>query len=502
MKSAAQVHCGWGRVLFGHTFSNHQQLIDHLDGEEQLRSDVVFYCREPQVLVSKAPQQLFIDPSLTYRLALSTFDSSATETGRIRLRPMMGGWDEHNINTLLLSLGRVDLGEDFTHKMFADPSLSMLLAEDEQTGKLLGCVTGIDHKLAFNDPDNGSSAWGMAIDPDCPVEGVERALITGLAKRFSGKGRRFMDLSIVHDDRHACSLVEQLGFVRVPVYSVKNRNAINEPLYTAEAECDSNLLSADTAMLLDQARRLGLSVQLEDPQRDFFSLHLAGQSVRCQGSMPESSSAVAVRACEDRRVTHALLSNSGVAVPAQAELTAFEDFQAFAIPFRSVDLVPALRADDGEARRQLMTDPQLAEAWQGREESHRPWLAQESIFGHTLNVLVIGNEVFAAEVGTQYREDQAVSAEDGADRAEGGGGTQDVTERLHPALRRAALLAAHSLGLSVVGLEMTVASPCQPDYKVTDVTAQPELTCHSPQPVMEAWLLWLFPSLRIEPQRS
>ncbi|WP_286339189.1 hypothetical protein [Ferrimonas sp. YFM] len=494
MKRRSLVHCGWGRVLFGHTYADHQALIDDLNDEDQLRSDVVFYCREPQVLVSKAPHKLFIDPSLTYRLDLSGAEPEVVCSPRLRVRPMMGGWDEYNINKLLLDLGRVDLGDDFTHKMFAEPSLSVLVAEDEQSGQLLGCVFGIDHKLAFDDPDNGSSAWSLAVVEDSPLPEVSSVLVSELAKRFRAKGRNFLDWSIVHDEQDDCSLAEKMGFARVPVYSVKNRNAVNEPLYTSEAECQPDSLSTQTLTLVEQARRLGISVQIHDPARELFSLQLAGQTVRCNGTLPELTSAVALQVCDDLHLSNSLLRGIDVAVPAQCSISSKKVLEEFAKPFVSIDLLPVERNDNEQALLGLKTEAELEGAWHFVQNSTLKWVARESIFGQKLVVLVIGNDVFASKTGGRfidqgehYKQNVIVPASEHSG--------EDVTQRLHPVLKRAALMASQALGVQVVALEMMVASACQPDYKITAANPQPDLSAFAPQPVIEHWLKLLFPSL-------
>ena len=49
------------------------------------------------------------------------------------------------------------------------------------------------------------------------------------------RGRAYMDLSVMHDNAAAIALYEKLGFERVPVFAVKRKNAINEPLFTGDA---------------------------------------------------------------------------------------------------------------------------------------------------------------------------------------------------------------------------------------------------------------------------
>ena len=59
---------GWGRLSFGQTFAEPSVLAGVLAHEERGRRDICIYARESHVLIARAPQELFIDPSHTYRL--------------------------------------------------------------------------------------------------------------------------------------------------------------------------------------------------------------------------------------------------------------------------------------------------------------------------------------------------------------------------------------------------------------------------------------------------
>lgn len=60
--------CGWGRLIFGQTFSDSRKLAETLKGEQTGRRDIAIYLRDPHVVLSLAPQDLFLDPSHTFRL--------------------------------------------------------------------------------------------------------------------------------------------------------------------------------------------------------------------------------------------------------------------------------------------------------------------------------------------------------------------------------------------------------------------------------------------------
>lgn len=71
----AVVDCGWGRLLFGQTFGDLHQLARVLQEERPGKRDVALYLRDPHVVLSYAPQDLFLDP-----LTPSASGSSATNT--------------------------------------------------------------------------------------------------------------------------------------------------------------------------------------------------------------------------------------------------------------------------------------------------------------------------------------------------------------------------------------------------------------------------------------
>ncbi len=64
--------------------------MEVLHEETTGRRDIALYNRDPQVVVSLAPQELFIDPSFTYRLDLNGPACDETELPW-RVRPAQAG---------------------------------------------------------------------------------------------------------------------------------------------------------------------------------------------------------------------------------------------------------------------------------------------------------------------------------------------------------------------------------------------------------------------------
>src|SRR3546814_16717252 len=69
----SMLDCGWGRLIFGHTFEDPHTLCEALRAEAPGCRDVAFYVGDPHVAIGLAPQELFLDPSHTYPLWMSDY---------------------------------------------------------------------------------------------------------------------------------------------------------------------------------------------------------------------------------------------------------------------------------------------------------------------------------------------------------------------------------------------------------------------------------------------
>jgi ribosomal protein S18 acetylase RimI-like enzyme len=312
--NAVIVDCGWGRLLLGQTFADTDALVQALADEAPQCRDVAMYVRDPHVVVARSPQQLFLDPSHAYRLPLQ----------RTRLpAPLRVGWrvrdaqpaDEAAINRVLHTRRMVPVKPGFLSRRALDASLSLLVAEEIDGGQVVGVVTGVDHVLACGDAEGGTSLWSLAVDPQCLRHGIGLALVAELARRYRAAGRHYMDLSVMHDNTEAIRLYEKLGFERVPVYCVKNRNPINERLYVGP-EIDDGL-NVYAQIIVDEARRRGIHAEVLDAEFGYFRLSFGGRSINCRESLSDLTSAVAMSRCDDKRVTRRVLEAGVVRTPAQ-----------------------------------------------------------------------------------------------------------------------------------------------------------------------------------------
>lgn len=545
MQSEAIVDCGWGRLVFGQTFATAEMLASVLQAEKPSQRDVALYIRDPHVVVSMAPQDLFLDPSLTFRLAFDQVETPPPGLAGITIRHVDPDHDEAQINKIYQSHGMVPVYPGYYAKAADNPAMRFLVAEDNKTGEIVGVVTGVDHFEAFGDPDNGSSLWALAVDPQTVLPGVGECLVRQLTHEFQAAGRAFMDLSVMHDNTQAIALYEKLGFERVPVYCIKNRNSINEKLFIGPGpEAQLNVYAR---IIVDEARRRGISTHIDDAEGGFFTLTLGGRSISCREALSELTSSVAMSRCDDKAVTHRMLKAEGLAVPEQAIVTTPQDAIAFLLKHQRIVVKPAR----GEQGRGIFVDLRREEsvmhALEVAQEYCEKVLVEEFVEGEDLRVIVIDGRVVAgalrkpAEVQGDGEHDIATliekqsrrraAATDGESMIpvdeetvrcienagykltdvlpEGevlpvrktanlhtGGTIHDVTDLMHPELVRASVKAAQVLDIPVVGLDLMVPSITSPGYHIIEANERPGLANHEPQPTVERFIDLLFPQTK------
>ncbi len=540
VQSNAVVDCGWGRLIFGQTFEDSLDLAEAIRDEAQGQRDVAFYVREPHVVLSHAPQALFLDPSHTFRLTLANLAPETPHPG-FTIRPARSA-DEDDINAIYRSHGMVTIRGGFIDDGTRPEAVTALVAESVQEPGIMGIVMGVDHVKAFGDPDNGSSLWALGVDMRTAHPGVGRALVLNLAAAFLEAGRSFMDLSVMHDNEQAIQLYRKLGFEQVPVYCVKKKNTINERLFMGPAPEEQ--LNIYARIIVDEARRRGIGVEIEDAQAGFFTLSFGGRSVSCRESLSDMTSAVAMSRAMDKALTQRLLRRGGLNVPEQIHVEDSDDAEAFLRLHGRVVVKPA----EGEQGRGVFVDLSTAESVSEAVRHARSLCAvvlmEQFITGQDLRIIVINDEVVAAairrpatiigngvltiseliEKQSRRREaatggESRIPMDDETRRsvaASGfsfddvlpesrelsvrktanlhtGGTIHDVTPQLHPQLAEAALEAARILLMPVVGLDFIVSSPSEPRYHVIEANERPGLANHEPQPTAERFIDFLFP---------
>jgi GNAT-family acetyltransferase (TIGR03103 family) len=545
------LECGWGRLLFGQTFADHDRLVAEVSREEPGRRDICLYVREPHVLVSKAPQELFIDPSHTYRLWLHQLQGSHQPVAGLVVRDLRDEADADDVNRIYTAAGMVTAPTEVLWDNQRTPTFVYLVAEDADSGEVVGTVTGVDHRQAFNDPEDGTSLWCLAVAPQTTRPGVGRALVHALADRFKARGRAYLDLSVVHDNEPAIALYEKLGFVRVPVYCVKRKNPINERLFSAVPAEGLTDLNPYARIIADEALRRGVTVEIVDAESGLMKLSHGGRTVTTRESLSELTNAVAMSRCDDKRLTRRLLADAGLSVPAGRLATSDGDDLQLLEDVGELVVKPA-RGEQGQGVTVgVRTERELTESVALAERYCPEVLLEEYVRGDDLRIVVIGGQVVAAAVRkpaqivgtgshtileliqstsrrraaatggessipvddatTKTVRDAGFELDDVLDENQvlavrktanlhTGGTIHDVTERLHPALADAAVRAAAVLDIPVVGLDLLVPDVSGPEHVIIEANERPGLANHEPQPTAERFVDLLFPATRALPR--
>ena len=535
------VHCGWGRLLIGHTFPDPGTLAEALLNEQPGERDIALYVAAPQQVLAQSPQQLFLDPSDTLRLWFTDYRPSTRVFRGFRIRRAQSEADWNAINTLYQSRSMLPVDPALlTSRHEGGPVYWM--AEDEGSGAVIGSVMGLNHCTAFNDPENGSSLWCLAVDPLCSRPGVGEVLVRHLVEHFMSRGLSYLDLSVLHDNAQAKNLYGKLGFRTLSTFAIKRKNGINQPLFLGPGPEAG--LNPYASILVEEAYKRGIDVQIDDACAGLFTLSHGGRRIRCRESLSDLTSAISMSLCQDKCLTHKVLSQAGLNVPSQQLAGNADDNLAFLEQHTRVVVKPV----DGEQGNGVAVDLDSIEQVQLAIEAARAFdsrvLLESFHEGLDLRIVVIGFEVVAAAIRrpaqvtgdgqhsiqrlieAQSRRRQAATGGESrialdaetlrAVQAAGyeydsilpagqvlavrrtanlhtGGCLEDVTGVLHPVLADAAIRAARALDIPVVGLDLMVPAADQPDYVFIEANERAGLANHEPQPTAERFIDLLFP---------
>lgn len=543
-EASAVIDCGWGRLIFAQTFDDAGELVSALREEAPEHRDIAIYVNDPHVLLAAAPQEIFLDPSHTFRLDLSTYRSGRRQPRGFSVRRLSSEADARAVNRIYSARGMVQVRPDFFWSNRDNRAITYLVAEDEATGEVIGTVTGIDHSRAFSDPEQGSSLWCLAVDPQARHAGIGETLVRRLGEHFKARGAAFMDLSVLHDNAQAIALYEKLSFRRIPAFSVKRKNSINERLFARPLEA-YDVLNPYARLIVDEARRRGVHVEITDAEGGFFRLSNGGRSVHCRESLSELTSGVAMSICDDKAVTRRVVEGAGLIVPEQ--MTATDDgeaLQTFLEKHGRVVVKPARGEQGRGVAVGLSTLDEVRTAIAAAREVCDRVLIEACFEGEDLRLVVIDFKLVAAAIRrpphvigdgrqtvrqlieTLSRRRAAATGgestipidgeterclqmselalddvlEEGRDvvvrktaNLHTGGSIHDVTPIVHPRLVDAAIKAARAIDIPVVGIDFMVKSPTEPSYVFIEANERPGLANHEPQPTAERFLDLLFP---------
>ncbi|HOP15403.1 MAG TPA: N-acetylglutaminylglutamine synthetase [Gammaproteobacteria bacterium] len=539
----ATVDCGWGRLIFAHTFHDNRKLIDTLLAESPGKRDIAFYVSDPHVLLAMEPQNVFLDPSHSYRLWLDRYKVGPLRPRGYTIRLLNSRADAEAVRRVYLAREMIPPPVDFVWRNRTSRTVQYFVASDIHTGEVLGVATGVDHVEAFNDPEKGASLWALAVDPQARNPGIGQALVRHMIEYFIGRGRSYLDLSVMHSNREAIRLYERLKFERINVFTAKNKNSFNEPLFIGTQPQEK--LNPYARIITREAQRRGIGVNVLDAEAGFFELALGGRSITCRESLSELTTSIAMSRCDDKAVTHRCLKRAGLRVPAQLQVQDAQQAGAFLDEYQAIVVKPA-RGEQGAG---ISVDVRDRESLQAAVEQARKHcdsvLLEEYVEGTDLRIIVIDGKVVAGAtrrppriqgtgresirslIDKQSRRREAATGGESSIPIDGetercvsdagyglddvlpygkyltvrktanlhtGGTIHDVTDSLHPTLRQAAVDAAAALEIPVTGLDLMVSDPQRDEYVIIEANERPGLANHEPQPTAERFVDLLFPS--------
>jgi GNAT-family acetyltransferase (TIGR03103 family) len=539
----AAIDCGWGRLIFAHTFHDNRELADALLEESAGKRDIAFYVNDPHVLLAMEPQKLFLDPSHTYRLWLDRYKVSALRPRGYTIGLLNRHADAEAVHRVYLARNMIPPPIEFIWDERTSRAVQFFVASDIHSGEILGAATGIDHVEAFSDPEQGSSLWALAVDPQARHPGIGQALVRHMAEYFIARGRSYLDLSVMHNNHEAIRLYEHLKFERINAFSVKKKNPFNEPLFIGAQPEEA--LNPYAKIITREAQRRGIGINVLDEEAGFFELSLGGRTITCRESLSELTTSIAMSRCDDKAVTHRILRKAGLRVPAQIEVTDTAQVEAFLAEHGAVVVKPARGEQGAGISVDVRSKEDLRHAIEEARRHCNTVLLEEYATGLDLRILVIEGRVVAAAVrkpphikGTgrdsvreliEKQSRRRAAATDGESRIpfdretlrcvndagyemdeilpyaqdlkvrktanlHTGGTLHDVTEKLHPTLRQAAVEAAAAIDIPVTGLDFIVPDPKGEKYVIIEANERPGLANHEPQPTAERFIDLLFPS--------
>ena len=539
------IDCGWGRLIFAHTFKDSKIIAEQLREEKENQRALAFYVREPQVVVANDPQGLFINPSYTYRLDLKNYTPPKKKKGSFSICALNIKEDIESINRIYQTRHMAEIDTEFLQKSYSKRKyLTFWVAVDNESGDVIAVCLSVDHKKAFDDPENGSSLWSLAVDPQAMHPRIGLGMVHHIARHYKKEGRSILDLSVLHSNKEAISLYKKIGFIQIPVFCIKNKNVINEALFTGPDPQEIEELNPYSMIIINEARKRGIRVDVLDPIDNYFGLSSGGTNIVCRESLTDLTSSIAMSRCLDIRTTARILDSVGLNVPDQFLASTPTKNKEFLEKHGSLVVKPCVGMQSAGITIDVTTKEDLQRAIKHAKKVNFDVLLEEMVMGYDMRVVVIDFKVVAAatmkppiifgngehtvleliekqsrrrEHATQGENKIPVDKELSSTIKDAGytlddilpkgrelqlrkttnlqfGGTiHDVTDELHPELIDAAIKASYALDIPVVGLDFIISDPSQPEYVIVKANERPKLVSHEPQPTAERFIDFLFP---------
>lgn len=304
-------------------------------------------------------------------------------------------------------------------------------------------------------------------------------------------------------------------------------------------------LNRYSRIIVDEALRRGIDVEVLDPKLGELALSRDGRRMTTIESLSELTTSVALRRCDHKLRTRRVLRDAGLEVPDGRVATFDEGDAEFLARWKDIVVKPVRGEQGWGVTVGVVDDAGLADAVALARAVWPEVLLEQHARGEDLRVIVIGGEVVAASVrrpptvvgnGRDTLRDLILALREARSDATGGastipvdettisvlhdegwdvddvvpdgetvmvrrtanlhtGGTMhDVTAALHPHLADAGRRAAAVIDIPVVGLDLVVPAVDGSEYMIIEANEQPGLANHEPQPTAQRFLDLLFPS--------
>lgn len=537
---------GWGKLVFANTYTDQSQFIEDLRKEIPGQRNLAFYPSDPHVAVSLAPNEVFLDPSHTFRIPFENYKPAKRTNSRIFVRRLTSKKDLESVNRILLSRNMIPLKSEYVLNQSVKDGVLYLVAESTKTGSIVGFVNGVDHAQVFNDPEKGTSLWSLAVDPRSALPGIGEALTRYLIEHFATRNRSYLDLSVLHENSAAIQLYRRLGFRRVPVFCVKLKNSINESLYTTRKY--KTQLNPYGQIIVNEAMRRGIKVEILDEEGGYFELSFGGRKVACRESLTELTSAIAMSRCTDKAVTSRLLQSHGISVPKQLQFKGdIKPANAFLEKWKSIVVKPTDGEQGQGVKVGITTKKELKSTLDSLSENHNRIVIEQMVEGVDVRIIIIDFKFVAAAIRRppevvgdgrssiraliQRLNKRKMAATGGESQIplddetlrtlknqkvdfdtkleEGrilqvrkttnlhtGGTISDITPQIPDWLKEVSEKAARVLEIPVTGLDFILPDFESKKYWVIEANERPGLANHEPQPTAERFIDFLFPLTR------
>ncbi|MCB9091488.1 MAG: N-acetylglutaminylglutamine synthetase [Halobacteriovoraceae bacterium] len=546
IKHDKYLQLGWGKLIFANTYQNLEKFIEELKIEAPDQRNIAFYTIDPHVVVSLAPNEVFLDPSHSFRIPFENYQPARRTNTRLFVRRLTKKKDLEAVNRILLSRNMVPLKSSMVLEQRNSKEILYLVAESTKTGDIVGFVNGVDHYEAFNDPEKGTSLWSLAVDPKSALPGIGEALTRYLIEYFIARKRSYLDLSVMHGNEPAIRLYKKLGFRRTPVFCVKLKNTINESLYTSGKF--KNQMNPYAQIIVNEAMRRGIEVDILDKKAAYFSLSHGGKKITCRESLTDLTSAIAMSRCIDKTVTSSLLRKNKVSVPDQITYhSQIEEAYQFLKKYKKVVVKPSNGEQGADVKVGITTKKDLKSSLMKLTKHHNKIVIEEMVEGFDIRFIIINHQFVAAAIRrppeivgdgkttvknlinrlnkrrmAATQGESHVPFDDETHRtlktlkldldtviADGriiqvrktanvhtGGTISDITAQIPHWLIEKAQEVSRILEIPVTGLDIMIPSLEGKKYWIIEANERPGLANHEPQPTTEKFIDFLFPLTR------